>query len=364
MASLFDLLGGDKETSRSIVGSLFGLSPELVAQQQAQQNLQGSQATAMQYAQLDPMQRAQYAIFQGGSGAASGLMGAIGPESAAVQRAKQEAVLKDAMAKQGITLDNPQGYMAGAKLAMDMGLPDVAAKLGMAGAQLDKEMATAAKARRVDTGELVDQGLYAAALREANNDPIKAAQLYNERRQAEKRSVAAAGVPAPGMVKLPDLATAKDIVTGYVKPYQDKLTAIGVAGTNLKEAYTNPQAVPQLRQALTTLTGKDNQTSAKELAGILGSMGLAGNIVESINTVLTGKPTKEVLDNAGRAIQALENYYGTQYNAARQQGAGVLSQARLSPETQNVILPKEYKLPEQKKQTTGKKTISFSDLPQ
>lgn len=180
MASLFDLLGSDKETNRSIVGSLFGLSPELVAQQQAQQNLQGSQATAMQFAQLDPMQRAQYAIFQGGSGAASGLMGAIGPESAAVQRAKQEAALKDAMAKQGITLDNPQGYMAGAKLAMDMGLPEVAAKLGMAGAQLDKEMATAQKARFIDADKRADISIYNKFLAQFGGDEAKAAMAFDE----------------------------------------------------------------------------------------------------------------------------------------------------------------------------------------
>lgn len=148
MASLFDLLGGDKETSKSIVGSLFGLTPELVAQQQAQSNLQASQNTAMQYAQMDPMQRAQYAMFQGASGASSGLMGAIGPESAQVQRAKQEMALRQAMADKGISLDNPKGFAEASKLAMEMNLPDIAAKMGMAGAQLDKELSIAESKRQ------------------------------------------------------------------------------------------------------------------------------------------------------------------------------------------------------------------------
>ena len=148
MASLFDLLGGDKETSKSIVGSLFGLTPELVAQQQAQSNLQASQNTALQYAQMDPMQRAQYAMFQGASGAAGGLMGALGTESAQVQRAKQEMALRQAIADKGISLDNPKGYMEASKLAMGMGLTDIAAKMGMAGAQLDRELATAESKRQ------------------------------------------------------------------------------------------------------------------------------------------------------------------------------------------------------------------------
>lgn len=150
--TLADLLGDSKETtSKSIVGSLFGLSPELVQQQQAQQALQASQNTAMQYAQMDPMQRAQYAMFQGASGATGGLLNAVGPESAAVARAKSEAILKQQMAEQGITLDKPEGYIAAARLAMNIpGLTDIAAKFGMAGAQLDKELAQAQKARTVE----------------------------------------------------------------------------------------------------------------------------------------------------------------------------------------------------------------------
>ena len=39
--------------------------------------------------------------------------------------------------------------MAGARLAMDMGMPDIAAKMGMAGSQLNELQAKAEKERRV-----------------------------------------------------------------------------------------------------------------------------------------------------------------------------------------------------------------------
>lgn len=187
MASIFDLLGDTKETSsKSIVGSLFGLTPELVAQQQAMGNLQSSQNTAMQYAQLDPMQRAQYAMFQGASGATGGLLNAVGPESAQVQRAKQEMALRQAMADKGISLDNPQGFVEGAKLAMQMNLPDIAAKMGMAGAQLDKEMATAEKARRIDAGDQRANAIWEQAIKDAGGDRAKAAlNLENKEYQME-----------------------------------------------------------------------------------------------------------------------------------------------------------------------------------
>lgn len=187
MASLFDILGDTKETSsKSLVGSLFGLTPDLVAQQQAMGNLQSSQNTAMQFAQLDPMQRAQYAMFQGASGATGGLLNAVGPESAQVQRAKQEMALRQAMADKGISLDNPQGFAEGAKLAMQMNLPDIAAKMGMVGAQLDKEMATAEKSRRIDAGDQRANAIWEQAIKDAGGDRAKAAlNLENKEYQME-----------------------------------------------------------------------------------------------------------------------------------------------------------------------------------
>ena len=188
MASILDMLGGDtrETTSRSLVGSLFGLDPNIIAQQQAQQQLQGSRNEAMQYAQLDPYQRANYMLYQGGAGLTGGLMGAIGPESAQVQRAKLEAQLKNELSSRGISLDNPQGYMAGAKLAMEMGLPDVSAKLGMVGTQLDKEMASAEKARRISAEDQRSIAIWDQAIKDANGDKAKAAlNLENKEYQMD-----------------------------------------------------------------------------------------------------------------------------------------------------------------------------------
>ena len=188
MASILDMLGGDtrETTSRSLVGSLFGLDPNIIAQQQAQQQLQGSRNEAMQYAQLDPYQRANYMMYQGGAGLTGGLMGAIGPESAQVQRAKLEAQLKNELSSRGISLDNPQGYMAGAKLAMEMGLPDVSAKLGMVGTQLDKEMASAEKARRISAEDQRSIAIWDQAIKDANGDKAKAAlNLENKEYQMD-----------------------------------------------------------------------------------------------------------------------------------------------------------------------------------
>lgn len=260
MASLFDLLGGDKETSKSIVGSLFGLTPELVAQQQAQSNLQASQNTAMQYAQMDPMQRAQYAMFQGASGASSGLMGAIGPESAQVQRAKQEMALRQAMSDKGISLDNPKGFAEGAKLAMEMGLTDIAAKMGMAGAQLDKELSTAEKARKV---EPITQA-----------EATRLAQLQRE-----------LGPEAGSAAFLQERADQKRSVTNVNMPKQDSAFQTGLGGIQakrLESAYAKADAAAESLGNLVKLAELNQQPliggaladQRKETANFLSTIGL------------------------------------------------------------------------------------------
>lgn len=260
--SIFDLLGDTKETSsKSIVGSLFGLTPDLVAQQQAMGNLQSSQNTAMQYAQLDPMQRAQYAMFQGASGATGGLLNAVGPESAQVQRAKQEMALRQAMADKGISLDNPQGFALGAKLAMDMGLPDIAAKMGMAGAQLDKEQAQAAKYRTVEPTTQAETMRLAQLQRELGPEAGSAAFL--QERAEQKRQTTNINMPKQDTEyqKGAGVAQAERLKTAYAKAD----AATESLGNLVKLAELNQQ--PLISGSLAD--------QRKETANFLSTIGLA-----------------------------------------------------------------------------------------
>lgn len=71
----------------NIVGSLFGVDP----QQLMQQRQTADANTAYKFAQLDPMQRAQMAIYQGSAGLARGVGGLLGgdPELEKVSKIKQ-----------------------------------------------------------------------------------------------------------------------------------------------------------------------------------------------------------------------------------------------------------------------------------
>lgn len=85
----------------NIVGGLFGVDPSAL---QRQQQL-GDQSQAYRYAQLDPMQQAKYAQFQGGAGlgrAAAGLMGMEDPELAKMSKIKQIASQFDLSSPAGL----------------------------------------------------------------------------------------------------------------------------------------------------------------------------------------------------------------------------------------------------------------------
>lgn len=148
MALLSKALGG---SGKSSLTTLFGLNPDIVSQQQAQQQLQGSRNEAMQYAQMDPYQRANYMLYQGGSGISGGLMNAVGPDNAQVARAKKLQEFTQIMGASGFDINTVEGQQAGAQLASKMGLQDVAIELNNNALSMAKTQAETTKALQPGT---------------------------------------------------------------------------------------------------------------------------------------------------------------------------------------------------------------------
>jgi hypothetical protein len=164
MALLAKALGGSG--SKSNLTTLFGLDPDIVTQQQAQQQLQGSRNEAMQYAQMDPYQRANYMLYQGGSGISGGLMNAIGPDNAQVARAKKLQEFTQIMGASGFNINTVEGQQAGAQLASKMGLQDVAVELNNNALNMAKTQAETTKALQPGT-EVERSGLFLTNLDKA-----------------------------------------------------------------------------------------------------------------------------------------------------------------------------------------------------
>jgi hypothetical protein len=83
----------------NIVGSLFGVSP----QQLSSQRQQSDANNAFRFANLSPMERAQYAIYQGGAGLGRGVQGLLGgdPEMEKASKIRQLAGQFDLSTPQG-----------------------------------------------------------------------------------------------------------------------------------------------------------------------------------------------------------------------------------------------------------------------
>jgi len=193
--------------------------------------------------------------------------------------------------------------------------------------------------------EIVNQGLYAEALREAGGDPQKAAIIYNQRELDEKKRVAAASVaPIPGNVPLNVIKQAQDIVkeyTGTSKIALDNIGRIAAIGEQVKK---NPTVLPQFRRELVKLAG-DSQIGQNEVKAILGSAGFASDVINGVNSFFTGAPTNVKIDDILRGVKALETYAANQYNNGRNKAQVVLEQGAIPPETRNALLPPAYSTP-------------------
>jgi hypothetical protein len=193
--------------------------------------------------------------------------------------------------------------------------------------------------------KLVDQGLYDIALEEAGGDPRKAAVIYNQRELDEKRRVAEAGVaPAPGNVPLTVLSQAIGITEGYTKGPKQTLDSIGRIAVIGEQVKNNPTVLPQFKRELVKLAG-DSQIGQNEVKAILGSAGFASDVINGVNSFLTGAPTNVKIDDVLKGVKALETYAAKQYETGRQNAKIVLDQGRIAPETRDALLPPAYKTP-------------------
>lgn len=103
-----------------IVQGLFGMTPESYQlEQQA-----AAQKQAMQFAQMDPFQRAAYGTFLGGSQLGGAIGGALGAQDPMLQRiSQQQSLLKE------INPSDATSLAAGIQKASEMGNPQLAAAL-------------------------------------------------------------------------------------------------------------------------------------------------------------------------------------------------------------------------------------------
>ena len=326
--------------AENIVGGLFGVNP----QQLAQQRQATDTANAFRFAQLDPMQRAQMSIYQGSAGlgrVASNLLGGD-PEMQKVSAIKSLSNQFDLSSATGmrdfarsLQAQFPQEAMMAAKRADEMQASTE--KSGLTLAQTEKALRerptlAAEEARRVRYDDLVRQF-----------GQVEGSRLFSQELEKEKQGVAKAGTaaPAPGEVKISDLKGAKDIVDDYTKGPRAKLQSVGEIGTIIGQISANPTLLPQLQRSLVKLAG-DSQIGQNEVKNILGSSGFASDVIDGVNKFLTGAPTDAKIQDVARGVKAIESFYANQYESGRETSKRVLSNAKLDERTISDLIPRAY----------------------
>jgi hypothetical protein len=201
-----------------IVGSLFGVSPEMYQEERNRQGLKD----AIAMAQLDPMQYANAAIQAGAGRAAGGFAGLMGVEDPQMRLISQ----RNALAKQ-IDMNDPESIMRGAQMA-------------------------------AQSGDTVAAGQLAEYARKAAGDLALIQQRTAEKMTTEQRNALAfaASVGRPGSPE-------------FNRAYQDKFTELTTkaetTSTEMRNAAAiagaefpvgSPQYVERYRSELQRLTAK------------------------------------------------------------------------------------------------------------
>jgi len=217
-----------------IVGSLFGVSPEMY---QEERNRQGMQ-DAITMARLDPMQYANAAIQAGAGRAAGGFAGLMGVEDPQMRLISQ----RNALAKQ-IDMNDPESIMRGAQMA-------------------------------AQSGDTVAASTLANYARKAAGDLALIQQRTAEKMTTEQRNALAfaASVGRPGSPE-------------FNRAYQDKFTELTTkaetTSTEMRNAAAiagaefpvgSPQYVEKYRSELQRLTAKEPKAgNVKEVGVAMGS---------------------------------------------------------------------------------------------
>ena len=308
--------------------SLFGATPEALQASRAN----ALQAQALQYAKLDPFQRANMSIYQGAGqlgGAIGGMLGGQDPE---MMRIKQRQQLL-----QGIDLNSPEALIRAAQQASQIGdygaaqeLSTKARALQLQGATLAKTEAEALKAGRERAGadplqQLIRSGKYTPAsvaayektgkiedldlIEKLSQPEIQRLQTYRDTLpvgsaaraevdkviQAEGRGKGTTITNLlPGVKGAGDLVGLRSEINKTAKPFRDAVNsadeAITLADDVLKTG--NFASFASLTRSLAKAAG-ETQLSKADVAAFGGDPSLVGRVSDLVSNLATGTPTPD-----------------------------------------------------------------------
>jgi len=329
----------------SIVGGLFGLTPETYQQDQ----LERERAEALQFAKLSPIESAKFGMYQAGQQLGRGIGTLLGVEDPQLKMiAQQQQILRN------VDPNDPESLAQGARMASEMGNARLASALSKQASDTALNRASIAQKLRERQAadpfnQLVSSGKYTpeslAAYRESGNiadlklvekfeKPMTfgaeresiAFELYGKRvsdlnqneiaevnRRAEASATGRAKAGAT-QVLVPGLKDFKTITT-LRKEIQDTIK------DDLKVVNTTQQALEQLdismkknnfasfnaaRVQLARAIGGGGDLAIKEIQAAGGDPSLIGSLLDTTSTLFTGTPSIETQNQIKTTLNALK----------------------------------------------------------
>jgi hypothetical protein len=250
---------------QSIIGGLFGLSPEMYQQQMMNQQ----EARALQMAQLDPASLARFGMIRAGQETGRGLAGLMGVED------PQLAMVRDVQQmRTQFDVSTPQGLRSFAQALGQRGYTDLAVQAAQRAAEVDKDLATAEQKRTEKLPNIANLQLYRDRLIQAvgPNDP---------RVKEVDAAITAAG---KGTGTTINMAGPRQILSVEAKKAEDLQKKIDSGYTVLERLNEQQQAIEQ------GMIGGSFADTRTALATFASSIGLADQRL--VNSLANSKSFK------------------------------------------------------------------------
>lgn len=345
----------------SIVGGLFGLTPEMY--QRSQQA--ADQQEAMQFAQLSPFQQASAGFYSAGRGLGRGIGSMLGSEDPQLRMiAQQQQILRN------IDPNDPESLAQGARMASEMGNARLAAALAEqqrkvleSASLVAQRVASATREKQTAIPTNIQEAQYVATLRNNRNQiaalpdseektaalanidaqlaqlikiekPMSfgaeresiAFELYgkrvsdlnqneiaevNRRAEASATGRAKAGatqVLVPGIKEVKDLPKLRKDIQDTVKQDLDVIRATqqSLEQLDISIKQNNPIAFNAARVQLARAIGGGGDLAIKEIQAAGGDPSIVGRLLDTGSTLFTGTPTVELQNQIKTTLNALK----------------------------------------------------------
>lgn len=290
----------------SIVQGLFGVDPVLY--QMGQQARQEDQA--LQFAQLDPFQKASFGLYRGGQ-----QLGNLGANLMGVQDPMlQKASMAHELAGK-FDLSTPDGLKQYAAALASAGAPDLAVQANAAAQKMLESQATITSKTREHLSTL-------GKMQSERDRLLNAGLPANDPRIVELTNA----IKSEGSSKAPQLslnmkmfdaaAGRRDAFLKEVDPLIKQGSAVNQALTLVNEG--TPFAQAAFENTVVSAFGGDKQKSVSEIKRLINTGDLPTRVENSLRKFVEGKISDATTEDQKNVLEAVQGGLKRQYNSKQQ----------------------------------------------